>query len=272
MPFIPYDPRGKRAGVDGTALPGLLTGLPRRAPRATTSPSRYYDDHIQAYAYSEFADSFRGIPIIGTTVLSGDEFIEGGCYEETAQTETHTFRAGSYYGYNKWRADLRAQFNPDLDPEGPFFELLHFADNEGCIGPDAARSLLADFERHAREYRSPFEGGREQYEDWTLAARLAACGGLIQNKDHVSVQARRSPTHRPLPGPLGLVEEPRKKCRQVVQRVLLSASPKVGRPFFLSEIPEARAQGHLRILNSQSVVLAVLSKNVQQAFNVLGVR
>lgn len=142
----------------------------------------FYDDHVQAFAYDCFPASFRGIPVLGTKATGGSAFIEGGCYEITDQTERHGFRAGSYGGYNQWRADLQQQFNPERDPEGPFYELIWFADNEGTIGPEAARDLLADFEQHAAAYRSPESWGQyghEKYADWTRAFRLAAADGLV---------------------------------------------------------------------------------------------
>lgn len=138
--------------------------------------------HVQAYAYECFPQSFRGIAVLGTRQVSGSSFLEGGCYAITAETKTHAFRAGSYGGYNQWRADLSRQFNPgpDPDPALPFFELIWFADNEGCIGPEAAADLLADFREHADAY-DPGEAGwwRQKYADWTCACELAADGGLV---------------------------------------------------------------------------------------------
>jgi hypothetical protein len=139
------------------------------------------EEHVTAYAYSCFPTSFRGIPVVGQR----DDFIEGGCYAWTEHTDTHQFRAGSYGGYNRWRDDLRAQFNPDTDPEKPFYELIFFADNEGTIGPDAARDLLADFRAHADQYKAGDQDDptrlyfQEKYEDWTRGCELAADGGLI---------------------------------------------------------------------------------------------
>lgn len=133
-----------------------------------------YEHHVQAFAYAGFEASFRGIPIVG----SERGFILGGCFEKTADTKTHGFRAGSYSGYNRWRADLADQFNPDADPDGPFYELIYFADNEGSIGPEAARDLLADFEQNADAYRGD-EWDRGKYDEWTKAFRLAADGGLV---------------------------------------------------------------------------------------------
>lgn len=162
----------------------------------------YYDGHVQAFAYDCFPRSFRGIPILGTRhVGSGSPFIEGGCFAITEKTETLAFRAGSYSGYNHWRGDLAAQFNPapmtfdprtgpamtEPDPELPFYELIWFADNEGSIGPEAAADLLADFREHADRYvvPHPSEGawrkdGETRYQLWTRACELAADGGLIR--------------------------------------------------------------------------------------------
>ncbi|MFI1197731.1 hypothetical protein ACH4T9_31345 [Micromonospora sp. NPDC020750] len=145
------------------------------------------NDHVQAFAYDCFPASFRGIPVLGTEQHSGTGLMVGGCHEFTAETERHGFRAGSYGGYNAWRSDLQAKFNPELHSDSPFYELIFFADNEGCIGPDAARDLLADFEQHAAEYGASRPGGPlsreyelQRYADWTRAFRLAADGGLVR--------------------------------------------------------------------------------------------
>lgn len=137
--------------------------------------------HVAAYAYDSFPQSFRGIPVIGTTASGASTFLDGGCFAVTEETKTHAFRAGSYSGYGLWRDDLRLQFNPDTNPDLPFYELIWFADNEGCIGPDAAKDLLADFREHAAAYapREHADYFRQKYEDWTTAFELAADGGLV---------------------------------------------------------------------------------------------
>lgn len=137
--------------------------------------------HVQAYAYDGFPQSFRGIPILGTRTVSNSSFIEGGCFAVTPETRSHAFRAGSYSGYGVWRDDLRRQFNPDTDPVLPFYELIWFADNEGCIGPEAAKDLLADFREHAARYapRKYEDYFRTKYQDWMTAFELAADGGLV---------------------------------------------------------------------------------------------
>jgi hypothetical protein len=109
--------------------------------------------------------------------------IESGCFQATPATGTQRFQAGSYTGYNRWRADLQRQFNPLRREDGPFYELIWFADNEGSIGPDAAADLLADFREHAATYDPGTEYPdymREKYTDWTRAFELAAGGGLVR--------------------------------------------------------------------------------------------
>jgi hypothetical protein len=139
------------------------------------------EDHVVAFAYADFTQSFRGIPILSTsTAGSGVDIIEGGCYERTEHTKDIGFQAGSYGGYGRWRDDLRCRFNPETAPDGPFYELIYFADNEGSIGPDAARDLLADFREHAARYPLGLsEYSRERYSLWTQACELAADHGLI---------------------------------------------------------------------------------------------
>ena len=143
------------------------------------------DGHVTALAYDCFPASFRGIPVLGTSTYGGSAFIDGGCYAETSGTETLGFRAGSYGGYGQWRDNLRLQFNPNTDPDLPFYELIWFADNEGCIGPDAAADLLADFRAHADVYAPPRpepwpDYYTDKYLNWTRACELAAEAGLIQ--------------------------------------------------------------------------------------------
>lgn len=140
------------------------------------------DDHLQAYAYSSFPASFRGIEITSNK----GELIMGGCYETTPRTEETRFRAGSYGGYGDWRRDLSHQFNPEEDPDLPFYELIYFADNDGCIGPEAARDLLADFREHREKYlpgeRDEYweKHYRELYDHWTRAFELAAEDGMVR--------------------------------------------------------------------------------------------
>ncbi len=154
-------------------------------------PDTYARLHVEAYAYDSFPHALMGVPNVRTQTLGGSvEFLTGGCYALTDKTETHAFRAGSYSGYNAWRRDLAARFNPTSsdgrpNPEGPFYELIWFADNEGTIAELPSIKLLGDFRTHEAEYRAAHAGAEhgdyyvEKYADWLRAFELAADGGLV---------------------------------------------------------------------------------------------
>lgn len=156
--------------------------------------------HHQAFAYLGFEKSMDGLPIQENVFAGGSEFLYGGCYEETPETEAFRFRAGSYSGYNAWRKGLADLYNPyevtitedgdrewsPIDMDKPFAELIWFADNEGTIGPLAAARLLADFKEHQAEYFAHYpdeqgldEWNRRKYEDWMTAFELASQDGLV---------------------------------------------------------------------------------------------
>lgn len=102
------------------------------------------------------------------------------------------FRAGSYSGYNSWRRKL-AQFafgKPveevwESNEPGPFIELIHFADNEGVIGPTVAAKLAKDFAEHqerAEQYAATIPDGDywlAKYKDWRKAFDIAADNGAV---------------------------------------------------------------------------------------------
>lgn len=169
-------------GLDITAY-SRLEYLGQHAADGWCVEEHYDEDwnrtHIATYAYDSFPQSFRGIPVVGKRAVRDATFLIGGCYEVTRATATHGFRAGSYTGYGRWREDLQQRFNPERDPDKPFYELIWFADNEGCIGPEASRDLLADFLLHFERYPAD-EGYLALYKHWLQAFKLAADGGLVE--------------------------------------------------------------------------------------------
>lgn len=100
------------------------------------------------------------------------------------------FRAGSYSGYNQWRATL-AEFAASIFTGGrlPFGELIDFADNEGAIGTATSARLAEDFATHqasAEEWASwtptvSAHGGWfiNLYGQWRKAFEMAADGGAV---------------------------------------------------------------------------------------------
>jgi hypothetical protein len=128
----------------------------------------------------KFWQSFRGLE-------------EGVRYESLG--ESTSFRAGSYTGYNIFRAALcRAALGveaidvwkaPSAYRLSAFFELIEFADYAGTIGPLACADLGHDFAANADKVLAAFDESdhsewlREKYELWRSAFELAAGRGLV---------------------------------------------------------------------------------------------
>lgn len=118
--------------------------------------------------------------------------IEPGTY---TFSESHCFRAGSYSGYNEWRrwlAEIVGLNTPQHiwdseNPQGPFVELINFADNEGVIGPTVSAKLAKDFAAHEARIAAlacddlsfdPYN--LVKYREWRKAFEMAADGGAVE--------------------------------------------------------------------------------------------
>src|SRR5438128_2742642 len=104
---------------------------------------------------------------------AGNVYIVGPLYPERLdglpegfyafEGESTLFEVGNCNLFHNWRTELsRLALNVELqaiwdNPEAfagrPFFELLHFADNEGAIGPKTSRKLAEDFVAHAERLK-----------------------------------------------------------------------------------------------------------------------
>lgn len=94
------------------------------------------------------------------------------------------FRAGSYSGYNAWRNQLSLLMlgvpatvvwdNYDAYKDKPFWELIHYSDCEGFIGPQTSAKLAKDFEEHRDKLASADEDFIQRYEYWMNAFKAAA--------------------------------------------------------------------------------------------------
>lgn len=116
--------------------------------------------------------------------------IKMGCY--TPGRRYH-FRAGSYGGYNWWRDELSRMANGkpasslwSIDRvSDPFYELIHFSDCEGTLGPSVCQNLAEDFTRfmpNAEFYSREMQGGDywfELYKKWNKAIHLGSMGGAV---------------------------------------------------------------------------------------------
>jgi len=118
-----------------------------------------------------------------------------GMYALTERSEQHSFRAGSYSGYNLWRR-LLCRFVHGVEPEEvwqhprrykgkPFVELIDFTDCDGRIGAKVAAKLAQDFRDHAKrakDYATTIEDGGYLwgvYEEFAKAFALAAEDGAL---------------------------------------------------------------------------------------------
>ncbi len=115
----------------------------------------------------------------------------------------HSFRAGSYSGYNVWRNNLARMVGTTADAvfqntsenpnfSGPFVELISFSDCEGFIGPTTSAKLAEDFAKwldRARDWAAdmtntglfidPGVYWLEKYTHWLEAFKLAANSGVV---------------------------------------------------------------------------------------------
>jgi len=138
--------------------------------------------HLMAWAYEGHEQSLLGL-------------IHGGFYEVSPWPQI-TFRAGSYSSYNDWRDNLaRRALGVSVETvwanlaayrDKPFFELLHFSDCEGTIGPKAAANLDSDFAALRGRVKSHALPDAEQeawfmsrYDAFGAAFEAAARGGLV---------------------------------------------------------------------------------------------
>lgn len=113
-----------------------------------------------------------------------------GWYEVDGETVSWS---RSYHGYGWWRENLARMAgytaeglwaNPD--PSVPFFELVHFADNEGTIGPVTSAELAKDFGDYAEQaarFAQTIDHGDAwlaSYEELGRAFRVASGAGLVR--------------------------------------------------------------------------------------------
>lgn len=118
------------------------------------------------------------LPYINPDFPEHAEHVQG-CYQKTAISIEHGFRAGSYSGYNWWRDELAA-----MVPKGSraFEELINFSDCEGTIGPNISRKLAADFARfqkHADQRQGDGTMFTAKYAEWRKAFEIASDEGFV---------------------------------------------------------------------------------------------
>lgn len=174
-------------GLDCTAYSNLKH-VGQHEPDPEDEDWCYNEGHVTAFAYKGFERSTRGLLGMQKDYVNG--LVGGDCYATTDVTESSHWGT-SYGGHNRWREEL-ARFatdgkhgapdfwNDTVGPETPFYEVINFADNEGSIGPEAARDLLGDFRTHRDAYAAQAEDyDLGHYDKWLRGCELASQDGLI---------------------------------------------------------------------------------------------
>jgi hypothetical protein len=170
---------------------------------------------LDIYAYSKIVEETEvsknqkrleelGLSERGEEIMSIETFDEHaykglspGTYFTTDQSESFSFRAGSYSGYNQWRSVLSQTMlgvspeqvwtNPDEWKDRPFFGLINHSDCDGAIGGPVAKSLYRDFVEYKKKAESytgdPLNEDNgwfvEVYLDFLKAFELAADDGIL---------------------------------------------------------------------------------------------
>lgn len=147
----------------------------------------YEAGHRQVFTYADFTHALEGLPgeaheetVWGTKQTLLGYFLLGGATEHTS---------ASYGGHARFRQKLRAlagwptttgyDYEVSEVHDLPFFELVHFADNEGSLGPVACANLYQDFVDHHPHAEQEFEYSLGHYDRWMESCRIASGGGLI---------------------------------------------------------------------------------------------
>jgi len=143
--------------------------------------SKYADqDLIHLYNIKDFKERADGIK---SGWYSGDS--------------VYSFPAGSYSGYGNWRrmlAEMLGVVPEDIwaqkDLQGPFVELINYADNEGFIGPETSAKLAGDFKsfdslakKFSKITSGPWSGDEwyQLYTEFGNAFELASqCDGVVR--------------------------------------------------------------------------------------------
>lgn len=155
------------------------------------SEIEYKEDYDESKDHGYF-DELTYIPSNGDYYPLQQGSLKPGMY---TFSDCHSFRAGSYGGYNVWREELAklAGYEPSETSngeqswaltawhaeEGPFWELINFSDCEGVICSEVAKKLLGDFQTYeflALEQDAYFIN---KYNDFFKACELASEDGCI---------------------------------------------------------------------------------------------
>ena len=131
----------------------------------------------------------------------GDEPKSAGIVDRATYTyeDYHSFRAGSYGSYSRWRDELACmlgyeavdiEFLGELrksyaasvwnDPQpGPFVDLINFSDCEGVIGTEVSNKLYNDFIAYRSDAGKRGDWFYSVYEGFISALEMAKDNGCL---------------------------------------------------------------------------------------------
>lgn len=148
-------------------------------PRALTEPQpgpseECWDAFTVAYVNPDFPDQADGI-------------IHRSCWE-TDRRAAHIHH--SYGGYNRYR-ELLCQAalgvlpevvwtDPDAYRDRPFFEQIHFADNEGTLGPVTSAKLAKNYVEQRGRVLAQADEIIHRYDEWLDAFALIGPTGFVR--------------------------------------------------------------------------------------------
>jgi hypothetical protein len=163
-----------------------------------------YSNLVKTEEYRDNSDVFL---YKNDFVFEQSKGIEPGYYK--VEGKCHSFKAGSYFGYNQWRKLLSEMIGYNVKeiwdmsyalvrdekishvlnetPEIlkiPFIQLINFSDCEGYIGPVVSNKLYQDFKSNrvkAVNFSKFKKSSRfiELYDDFMEGFRIASDGGAV---------------------------------------------------------------------------------------------
>lgn len=158
----------------------------------------YYVSHIKR-SKSQTITSPNKIHIhVDPSFKEQADHLQDGVYLTTDKSIDASFRAGSYSGYDAWRRELSTMAlgvvpndiwdAPNTFHGKPFYELINFPDNEGCIGPKTSGCLYKAFTKHIKKATTHTTGMAskedaiyfmETYNNFMEAFKTASQDGVV---------------------------------------------------------------------------------------------
>lgn len=153
-------------------------------------------------SYSRIKHDTNGEIFVGIDEFGTHQDLPEGRYSPSKEYRHHSFRAGSYSGYNRWRETLSLAIHgvmPSIIWDSPgeykgkdFFEIINFSDCEGFMGPQVSKKLHSDFIKNREIFIQYLHSVHEKmegsysfnydlrvYDDFTLSFEISKDSGVL---------------------------------------------------------------------------------------------